>query len=139
MVKKCVIWGTGSDYDKFYNVIHMEECKGNINIVAAVTKRENIFAKYIDNIPLIESTELCNLKYDYIIVCSSLYYNEICREIQGLGISRNKVVNAIVFGYARFDFARYSQLIENPVTIISDDCWGDIYIICILYRSVRQQ
>ena len=34
-MKKCIIWGTGSDYDRLYNNIQFEVLKGAIDIVAA--------------------------------------------------------------------------------------------------------
>lgn len=123
-MRTCIIWGTGNDYDRLYNSIRFEELKGNIHIAGAVTKKENMFAKFIDGIPLIASSELCDVQFDYIIVCSNLHFNEICDDIQDLGIERNKILMGNVFSYARFDFSKYISLIENPVSIISDDCWG---------------
>lgn len=123
-MRRCIIWGTGNDYERLYNSIQFEVYKGNIEIVAIVTKKENIFCKYLDNILLITKKEIYNIEFDYIIICSSLYYNEICDEVCKSSIERNKVLNGNIFSYARFDFNKYIQLIENPITIISDDCWG---------------
>lgn len=123
-MRTCIIWGTGNDYNRLYNSIRLEEYKGNMRIVGAVTKKENMFAKFIDGIPLIDASEILDMRFDYIIVCSNLFFHEICLEIQSLGIERYKILNGNVFSYARFDFGRYISLIENPVSIISDDCWG---------------
>lgn len=40
------------------------------------------------------------------------------------GISESVIIDGNVFNLPLFDFGRYCQLIENPVTILSDDCWG---------------
>ncbi len=123
-MRRCIIWGTGNDYERLYNSIQFEAYKGNIEIVATVSKKENIFCKYLDNILLITKEEIHNIEFDYIVICSNLFFNEICNEIYEAGIERKKVLNGNIFSYARFDFNKYIQLVENPITIISDDCWG---------------
>lgn len=123
-MRKCIIWGIGNDYQRLYNSIQFEVYKQNIEIVAAVSKKEAMLYKYIDHIPLITKGEIHNFEFDYIIICSKLYFHEISDEVRALGIDRTKVLNGNVFSYALFDFNRYISLIENPVTIISDDCWG---------------
>lgn len=123
-MRKCIIWGVGNDYQRLYNSIQFEVYKQNIEIVAAVSKKEAILYQYIDRIPLITKDEMSSFEYDYIIICSNLYFREISDEILALGIDRAKVLNGKVFSYALFDFKRYISLIENPITIISDDCWG---------------
>lgn len=125
---KCIIWGTGNDYDRLYNSIWLQTYKCNMEVTAVVTQKENIYANYIDQIPVICAAEVQKMQFDYIIVCSSRYFDDICKEIQRMGISRNKVIDGRVFEYAGFDYNKYINLIENPVTIISDDCWGgEIY------------
>ena len=127
-MKKCIIWGTGSDYDRLYNNIQFEVLKGAIDIVAAISKREHIFGKYFDHIPLYTKDRIYDLEFDYIIVCSRSFFDDICNDIQEMGIARQKVLDGKLFTLACFDFDRYVGLIENPVTIISDDCWGgEIY------------
>lgn len=123
-MRRCIIWGTGNDYERLYNCIQFEVYKKNIEIIAVVSREKDIFGKYIDKMPLITKNAICNFEFDYIIICTSMYFNEICDEIQAMGIARNKVLNGNVFAYARFDFDKYIRLIENPITIISDDCWG---------------
>jgi Exopolysaccharide biosynthesis protein len=123
-MKKCIIWGAGNDYDRLYNNIQFEVYKENIEIKAIVSRKENIFCNYMDKIPLITKEEIRNYEFDYIIVCSGHFFNEISNEACSIGIERNKVLNGCVFTYAHFDFNKYIQLIENPITIISDDCWG---------------
>ncbi len=125
-MRKCIIWGTGNDYDRLYNSIQFEVYKGNIEIAATVSKQENIFCKYIDGIPLISKEEIYRFDFDYIIICSSRFFREICNEIRTLGIDRSQILNGNVFSYACFDFNKYIRLIENPITIISDDCWGGV-------------
>ncbi len=124
MMKKCIIWGNGNDYEKLYNSIRLEVYKRNIEIVAVVSKKENIYSKYIDGVPLIIKEEVVDFEFDYIIISSSRFYREICDEIVSMGIERNRTINGEVFSYACFDFHKYVGLIEQPVTIISDDCWG---------------
>ena len=39
------------------------------------------------------------------------------------------IINGKIFALLLFDYNRYVQLIKNPVTILSDDCWGVMHII----------
>lgn len=41
-----------------------------------------------------------------------------------MGIEANKILNGQIFRIPLFDFGLYAELIENPVTILADDCWG---------------
>lgn len=59
-MRKCIIWGVGNDYQRLYNSIQFEVYKQNIEIVAAVSKKEAILYQYIDHIPLITKDEITN-------------------------------------------------------------------------------
>lgn len=127
-MKKCVIWGMGEDYYKILNQLIFEEYKGNITVLGAVCKKEDRYCSYRDGYPVYIKEELFEIDYDYIIIASQKYFSEILTEISALGISRKKVINGQKFLIPLFDFQKYSNLIENPVTILSDDCWaGRIY------------
>lgn len=39
-MRRCIIWGTGNDYERLYNSIQFEAYKGNIEIVATVSKKK---------------------------------------------------------------------------------------------------
>lgn len=125
MRKKCLIWGTGGDYQKLYNLIKFEELKGNISIEAIVSK--DFFCPRYDGYDVISLTEVPQKKFDYIIVASSKYYNEIVADAEKLlGNIREKIVDGRVMNIPGFDFGEYIKLRENPVSIIASDCLGGI-------------
>lgn len=121
---RCVIWGAGADYERIINQIKYEELKGNLQIVAVVTKRDEIFGNKRDGYLLITKEELFTIEFDILIIASSLYYKEIVTEAMGLGISENHIINGDVFQLPLFDYSRYIRLVREPVTILSDDCGG---------------
>lgn len=121
---KVIIWGLGNEYQRFYNLIKYEELKGNIDVTAIVDKNTWRWCTTVDGYRVISIKEIVNYKFDYIIVTSSRYYNDIVNEAILLGINRDLLVPIRVFQIPYFNFSEYVQLKKNPVSIISDDCWG---------------
>lgn len=119
---KVIIWGLGADYHTFYNLIKYEELKGNIDIVAVADK--NKWQTTVDGYNAISVKEIGNYEFDYIIVTSTKYYRDIVNEAIQLKIDRDLLIPIRVFQIPCFDFSEYVQLKKNPVSIISDDCWG---------------
>lgn len=127
-MKKVVIWGIGADYERLINLIRFEILKSNIQVVALVAKRCDIVCNHFDGFKIISKEELAEYMYDYIIVTSTRYFEEILSETNAMGIERNKIISGHILNIPNFDFERYVKLIENPVTILSNDCWGgEIY------------
>lgn len=122
----CVVWGIGGEYESIINLIRFEEYKKNLHIVGLVVKKSDMVGKWRDGYPLICKEELSDIIFDYIIVASTIYYGEIIKEAIELGVARERIINGQIFRMALFDFDRYANLIEQPVTILSDDCWGGI-------------
>jgi len=121
IMNKILIWGIGILYNRYKNNIAFEVLKNNINVVAMISKEK--MANWVDGKRVISKEEISQYEYDYIVVFTQSF-NEIVGEATALGIPRKKIIDGRVFEIPCFDFARYSSLIENPVTIISDDCWG---------------
>lgn len=123
-MKKCLIWGNGADYETIINQIFFEIEKKNIEVVGIVAKHEDIIGAKYDGFDMIEKEYVNDIDFDYIIVTSSRYFAEIRQEILNKGIDSRKIINGQAFKIPHFDFKRYSSLIENPITIFSNDCWG---------------
>lgn len=123
-MKKCLIWGNGADYEIIINQILFEIEKNNIEVIGIVAKTEDIIGEKYDGFNMIEKEYVTNIDFDYIIVTSSQYFSEIRKEILDKGIDSRKIINGQAFKIPHFDFERYSRLIENPITIFSNDCWG---------------
>ncbi len=122
--EKCIIWGMGNDYEILLNQIKFEIYKENIEVVGVVCCKEDKYCEYRDGFPVVLKEELLKIDFEYVIIISSLFYKEIRAEAVGLGIGSDKIVNGQVLRKPLFDFGLYSKLIKNPVTIITDDCWG---------------
>lgn len=121
---RCVIWGNGSVYEKIVNQIKFEELKGNLEMVAVVARKDEIFGNKRDGYPLIAKEELLEIDFDVLIIASSAYYTDIWTEACDLGITPDRIMDGRACECPLFDYAKYISLIKNPVTILSDDCWG---------------
>jgi len=118
---KIIVWGIGDYYNNYKNNLDFEVLKGNIEIVAMVSREH--FSNTLDGKPVIFKEDISKFAYDYIVVFANRF-DEIKNEALALGITREKIIDGSIFRLPCFDFSRYSSLIKNPVTIISDDCWG---------------
>lgn len=123
-MKKCIIWGIGDEYERIINQICFEIYKGNIEIEALICRQEDMYCSCKDGFQIIKKEELRMVEFDYLIISSSRYYSDIRREAIECGIDSTKIINGSMFLRPFFDFNLYSNLISNPVTILSDDCWG---------------
>ena len=121
-MNRVIVWGNGHDYQMIYNLLKFEELKGNIEIAAIADS--NRWQHRIDNYPAISPQEINQYKYDFIIVTSSKYFGEILGQAKAMGISHECLVPGRVFQIPCFDFESYASLKRNPISIISDDCWG---------------
>lgn len=122
MEYRVVIWGTGKDYERNRNILCFEEYKGNLEIVALVSRDK--YANFLDHHKIINKYELEEFEYDYVIVFSRMYFKDIIEEATQMGVKRNKLINGSVFEIPYFDFRKYISLLEKPISIISNDCWG---------------
>lgn len=125
-MKKCVIWGIGKEYDGIINQISYEIYKGNMTVEALVCRKEDKYCSFKDGFKIVAKEEIATMKFDYLIIASSYYFDEIKREAFEYGILPEKIIDGKVFRLPLFDFELYSELISNPVTILSDDCWGGL-------------
>lgn len=124
--KKVIVWGIGNDYEMILNQLMYEILKKNLTCEALVCREKDIYADSKDGFRIIKKSEIMNFQYDYIVISSSQYFIEIKKEIMDLGIAESKVIDGSVFKQPLFDFGRYVSLLENPITILSDDCWGGV-------------
>lgn len=128
MNKKVVFWGTGGGYEQILNQILFEITRGNLSVEALVCKKEDIYFPRRYSFPIITKEELTDVSFDYLVIATKGYFKEIKKEAMDLGIPERIIIDGNVFTLPLFDFERYCQLLENPVTILSDDCWaGYVY------------
>ncbi|MCI8661567.1 MAG: DUF1919 domain-containing protein [Lachnospiraceae bacterium] len=119
---KILIWGCGLQYGWYINAIRYHELKQSIKVVG-ITGKDEIY-HCLDGYPFIPLKELNNYTFDYIVVTSEKYYENICEEAELLGFSREKIIQGKVFCLPSFHFEKYVQLIQSRVSIIANNCWG---------------
>ncbi len=124
MSRKIVIWGMGEGYERMLNGVNFEILKENISVEAVVVRPQDKYCSQKDGFQVITKNELKSVNFDYIVVSSTVFFNEICSEAMEMGYDRKMIIDGEIFHMPLFDFSRYASLIENPVTILSDDCWG---------------
>lgn len=121
---KVVIWGMGEDYEALLNQVNFEIYKGNLEVIAVVCRKEDRYCTRRDGFAVVAKEDIRHLNFEYIIVASGRFYQEIKAEAVEMGIGEEKIINGSVFRRPLFDFVNYKKLLKNPVTILSDDCWG---------------
>lgn len=123
-MRKVILWGAGVGYDRILNQLKFEIMKENIQIQAVIVRPEDFVGSSIDGFKVIKKEEIWDYEFDYLIVTSTKWYREICKEAALLGVEEKAIINGMIFLFPLFDFARYAGLIENPITILSNNCWG---------------
>lgn len=114
----------GVDYEQLLNQILFEIHKGNIEVTAIICREKDKYCSKRDGFDVITPNELGEKDYDYIIVTSVQFFDEIKQEAIDMGVDERFIISGTVFHLPKFDFQLYQNLIENPITILSDDCWG---------------
>ena len=125
-MKKVILWGMGIEYDSLLNNIRYEILKKNIIVEAIVCKKCDIFCANRDGFPVISKEQINRVVFDYLVITAAKFFDEIKRDAKEIGIPEEKIIDGRLFREPFFDFSRYVSLIENPVTILSDDCWGGV-------------
>ena len=90
---RAVIWGTGKVYRSMRETLRCLEKTGRIEI-AAVTQTELLPVTTLDGWPAVPKEELRKIQYDYIIVCSRKYFDDIADTITKLtGLPRTRILS----------------------------------------------
>lgn len=117
-----LIWGINDEYNQYFNQILFEIYKNNINVLALVSKDR--YANRLDGFDIISKDKINDYFFDYIVIFNKLKFDIIKQEALNIGIKESVIIDGQVFGIPYFDFKKYVSLIRNPITIISNNCWG---------------
>ena len=129
---KCIIWGISDEYESVINQIKTEELHGNLKVVALVCRKEDRYALKHDGYPVILKEDLKFIDFDLLIIANNRRFDEIERDFRTIKYDWNGIVcRAKSFLIPNFDFQLYINLMQNPVTLISNDAWGSL-----LYRRM---
>ncbi len=121
---RCLLWGGGNGYEEIINQIVFEIAKGNIEIVAIISDADSRYLKNKDGFFILKKEMIHTLDFDYLIITSTKYFEEIKKEAISAGIEQDRIIYGNIFKMPLFDWERYISLVKNPVSILSDDCWG---------------
>ncbi|MCW3795119.1 DUF1919 domain-containing protein [Paenibacillus sp. LS1] len=121
---RCIIWGTGIDYDMYINSIKYQELIGDIEIVG-ITSNQSIYQK-VDQFCFIPNHELGNIDFDILIIASRKFFKEIQKGAISLGIDNEKIVNIKIFSLPNFDINKYLEIKKSQISIFSNNCWGGL-------------
>lgn len=121
---KCLIWGIGAEFEKYINLIHYQELLGNIKIVG-VTSAESWF-KSVFSYPFIKKEELSNVEIDIVLVASDRQFMRIRQNALDVGFEEFQIINCRALELPYFNFQKYISLLENPISIFANNCWGGL-------------
>jgi len=124
-MRRILLWGAGCKYNEYRDKIH--NCKfDGIKIVGIVAN--GMEGPYVDEYPVIKKTDIHLIPYDYIMIMSNTYYEEIVREALAIGIEKEKILCFDVLDYMLpgFGLRKWLEVREKKFTIISNNCWGGL-------------
>ena len=119
-----LIWGTGNEYNTYFNCIRLLELKGQISVVG-VTSNDKDINSSIDNYPFVHKDDIYSLDFDYCIVAMA-NMSLMINEAECLGIEKSKLIPIRVLSIPNVDFNEYIKLKNSSLTIFSPNCWAGI-------------
>ncbi len=87
-VLKVVLWGAGNDCERNISILPPDWMK-----IAIIDSSVDKIGKKIMGIPVISKDELLSIEFDYIVITSSKYTDEIKDDIRKSGISMLRVID----------------------------------------------
>ena len=122
---KVLVWGIGRGYQKICNALRWNEEIGNFEVLAYVSKDEEKHS--LDGKKIIKPEEIQEIAFDWIIVSSEKYYQEIITYgVDALKIDRNRMLSGKIFDIPCFDWKRYLEIYRSNISIVAELCYGGI-------------
>lgn len=118
-----IVWGTGTEYNQYFNLLKYYEKIGEISIVG-VTSDDVEIDNEIDGYRFYPKSCVCNLNFDYCLVAIK-DFGSIKNEAVAIGISIHQLIPIRVLGVAHFSFKKYVK-VKDGISILSRNCWGGI-------------
>lgn len=125
MKYKIVIYGIGEQYNRNFNLIKYFEKTEQFEILG-ISAKWMPDGTMLDGYEIIRFGELDTVPFDFVIVMSDMYFNEIVQDLISIGIERRKIITYRVLQIPRLDFCRYIEFKDSNISIISNNCWGGI-------------
>lgn len=121
---RILIWGTGHEYNNYFNCIRVLELTDQISIVG-ITSNDKDINTSIDDYPFIQKEDINSLDFDYCVVAIA-NMSLIINEAESLGIEKSKLIPIRVLSIPNIDFNEYIMLKNSSLTIFSSNCWAGI-------------
>lgn len=125
MCYKILIYGLGEQYNQNFNIIKYYEITQQFAVVG-VTAKWTPDACCLDGYDVIEYEAIGRIAFDYLIVMSEIYFDEIVNDLMQCGIKREKIISYRVLQIPGLDFGRYISFKNKNISIISNNCWGGV-------------
>lgn len=122
---KILIYGLGEQYNRNFNTLKYFEVTGQFDI-EGVTAKHTPDAATLDGYPVIPYERICQTKFDFVVVMSDIYFDEIVKDLTGMGISRRCILSYRVLQIPFLDFEQYIAFKDSDISIISNNCWGGV-------------
>lgn len=125
MKKQVLIWGSGAIYNQHLNLLRFMEQVKEFNVIGVVA---NLFTgvSTLDGWRVIYKSMIPTINFDYIIVMSDKFYEEIVLEAMSLGTDRGQILSYKVLDIPNIDLNKYIHLKNSQISIISNNCWGGL-------------
>lgn len=120
-----LIWGTGREYDRYFNCIRLLEFMEQISIIG-ITSNDKYINTSIDGYPFVHKEDIKSLDFDYCIVAvgTKTKLSLIANEAESLGIEKSKLIPIRVLSIPNIDFNEYIKLKNSHLSIFSHNCWA---------------
>lgn len=122
-IYRILLWGIGAKYNQMKNTVSWYELTHQFTVVGLTSKILPDFT-VLDGYKVVKPYEV---SYDYIVVLSDKYYNDIVLEaVSEYDIPVRKFIKYQVLQIPNLNFRDYIRLKESGISIISNNCWGGI-------------
>ncbi len=121
-MKKVIIWGMGREYENLNVLFKYYEMIGDFSVMGITSDIDDY--SYLDGYQFFMKKEIVKLPFDYLIICSRVFYYSIKNEANQLGISDQKILSAFALQIPGFRIEKYMALKNRRITIMSNSCWG---------------
>lgn len=124
---RIVIWGLGDEFNRIWSKISKEGVKGNIRIIGLIDRK--LDKMVIEGIKVNSPKMILDIDFDYLIVTSRKFFQDISMEAVSLGIDCWRIIPGEIFEEDDFDWRKYdeSNLLQHGYikNNISDNSYVD--------------
>jgi hypothetical protein len=123
-MNRILVWGTGGEYNKYFNCLKLLEFKGQISVIGVTSDDQDGYT-VIDGWPFLAKSEIEFLDFDYCVVALE-DMSVMFSETEKYNISKSKLIPMRVLSIPNIDFNEYIKLKESAPSIFSPNCWAGL-------------